>query len=391
MLQQVICLDGAREGALGYDALLAAGPLRDLPPVGPRDVASLQYTSGTTGFPKGALLTHEGMLTVGWHTGSRMALAAGDRWTSIIPLFHCAGCIMSLLGCLQRGACYVGLPAFDPVAMFETIEQERCTHLSGVPTSFLAMLEHPDRLRFDLSSLRGGTCGGADANPAVLRRCVEGYPIPELIQVYGQTEASTLVAAAGHDDPRRLDTAGLPLPSFEVRITDPETRDLAGPEEIGQIEARGPCIMRGYYNKREETADVLDADGWLQTGDLGRLTSDGRLQVAGGRLRDMIIRGGENIYPVEIENLLLTHSGITQVAVFGLPDDYYGEIVAAAVAVTPNVTSAELTGHCQGRIAGFKIPARFFAITEFPMTASGKIRKGPLRDAAGANKLKDLP
>ena len=392
-LAHVVCFDGASGTASGaHDELLKLGRMADgaLPPVRADDIAALLYTSGTTGFPKGALLTHGAMLANAWGTSQRFGVAAGDRWTSVIPLFHCAGCILNILGSLQHGAAYVGIPAFDPVTLFEIIESERCSLLSGVPTSFAAMLDHPERRRFDLSSLKAGSCGGADADPAILQRCAAEFPMPRLAQVYGQTESATLITCPEFGDGERFATAGRPLPGYELRIADPENAALLV-GEIGEILARGPMVMRGYYKRPAETAETIDAAGWLHTGDLGYLTAEGRVVVAGGRLRDMIIRGGENIYPAEIENLLRAHDAIAEIAVFGLPDAYYGEVVGAAVKAKGPVTAEALAALCQGRIARFKIPSRFFRVESFPMTASGKIRKTALREQAAAGALEPLP
>ena len=353
-------------------------------------VAALLYTSGTTGFPKGALLSHRAMMLVATHSAARLAVAAGDRWTSIIPLFHCAGCILNLLGCLSQGAAYVGVPSFDPENMFRIIAAERCTHLSGVPTSYLAMLDHPARVNYDLSSLKAGSCGGADCNPQVLRRCAAEFPMPGLAQVYGQTEGGTLFACPRHDDPLRWDTAGMALPDYELRIVNPDTMEVLPVGDIGEIQARGPMVMAGYYNKPEATAETIIEGGWLRTGDLGYLRDDGRLVIAGGRLRDMIIRGGENIYPAEIENVLQQHDAVAEVAVFGVPDDYYGEIVGAAVKLVRPVTASDLKALCAARIARFKVPAVIFTVERFPLTPSGKIRKVELRDWAKANRMETL-
>jgi fatty-acyl-CoA synthase len=323
-------------------------------------------------------------------TAARLGIVAGDRWTSIIPLFHCAGCVMSALGCLQTGATYVGVPSFDPVTMFETIEAERCTVLSGVPTSYLAMLEHPRRRDFDLSSLRTGTCGGADCNPDILQACAREFPIPGLVQVYGQTETATLVACPAHDDPQRFATAGPPLPGHETRIVDAKSGAVLPAGEVGEIQARGPMVMQGYFEMRRETAETLDAEGWLHTGDLGYLTQGGHLVIAGGRLRDMIIRGGENIYPVEIENLLQQHPCVERIAVFGMADTYYGERVAAAVVLGAPATAADLQGFCAGRIARFKVPVEIYVTDAFPLTPSGKVRKVALREQAAAGALRRL-
>jgi acyl-CoA synthetase (AMP-forming)/AMP-acid ligase II len=284
----------------------------------------------------------------------------------------------------------VGVPSFDPVTMFETIEAERCTVLSGVPTSYLAMLEHPRRSDFDLSSLRAGTCGGADCNPDILQACAREFPMPGLAQVYGQTETATLVACPAHDDPRRFATAGPPLPGHETRIVDPKSGAVLPAGEVGEIQARGPMVMQGYFEMRRETAETLDADGWLHTGDLGYLRRDGHLVIAGGRLRDMIIRGGENIYPVEIENLLQQHPAVERIAVFGMADAYYGERVAAAVVLGAPATAADLQGFCDGRIARFKVPMEIYVTETFPLTPSGKVRKVALREQAAAGTLRRL-
>ena len=339
-------------------------------PVKPSDLAMLAYPSGTTGFPKGALLSHRAMMLVATHSAARLAVAAGDRWTSIIPLFHCAGCILNLLGCLSQGAAYVGVPSFDPENMFRIIAAERCTHLSGVPTSYLAMLDHPARVNYDLSSLKAGSCGGADCNPQVLQRCAAEFPMPGLAQVYGQTEGGTLFACPRHDDPLRWDTAGMALPDYELRIVNPDTMEVLPVGDIGEIQARGPRVMAGYYNKPEATAETIIEGGWLRTGDLGYLRDDGRLVIAGGRLRDMIIRGGENIYPAEIENVLQQHD--------------------AAVKLAAPVSASDLKALCAARIARFKVPAVIFTVERFPLTPSGKIRKVELRDWAKANRMETL-
>lgn len=391
-LRHLICFDGPDGGAFAYRDVMERGRQTEiaLPDVATGDVATMLYTSGTTGFPKGALLTHESMLACAWGASQRLRCAVGDRWTSIIPLFHCAGCILNLLGSLQSGAAYVGVPAFDPVSMFKIIEAERCTMISGVPTSFIAMLDHPERKNFDLSSLRSGSCGGADADPEALKRCAEQFPMPRLAQVYGQTESSTLITCPEYEDDDRFATAGVALPGYEMRIADTQSGALLPAGSVGQIQARGPMVMRGYYNKPTETAETISADGWLNTGDLGFLREDGHLVISGGRLRDMIIRGGENIYPVEIENLLRGHPAISEISVFGLPDPYYGEIVAAAVLLQEQANAASLAAFCNGRIAKFKIPAQFFRVTTFPQTGSGKIRKTDLRELGRNRQLEPL-
>jgi fatty-acyl-CoA synthase len=356
----------------------------------PGDVAALLYTSGTTGFPKGALLSHRAMMMDARGAALRLGLAEGDRWTSIIPLFHCAGCIMNVLGCLQAGATYVGVPSFDPENMFRIIQDERCTFLSGVPTSYLAMLNHPARKNYDLSSLKAGSCGGADANPDILRRCAEEFPMPGLVQVYGQTEGATLFTCPASDDPLRWETAGTALPGYELRIVDSETFKEVPRGQIGELQARGAMVMEGYYNMPEATAETILPEGWLRSGDLGYLRDDGHLVIAGGRLRDMIIRGGENIYPAEIENILQAHDAVSAIAVFGVNDDYYGEAVAAAVKLAYDIDAKALASACSSRIAKFKIPSVFYKVSAFPLTASGKVRKVELREMATRGELEVL-
>lgn len=391
-LDTLVCLDGPLPGCLDYRDLLAKGRISStvLPDIAPDDVASLQYTSGTTGFPKGALLTHAGMLANAWGITERLRVTSEDRWTSIIPLFHCAGCIMCMLGTLQRGCCYIGVEAFDPIKMFETIQDESCTILSGVPTSNLAMLNHPERKNYDMSSLRAGTCGGADTDPQLLRQCAEEFPMAGVVQVYGQTEASTLISLADCKDAARFETCGPPLTGAQVRIAAPDTGKLCAPGEVGQIETAGPMVMKGYFRNDEATAETIGPDGWMRTGDLGYLTPEGYVVVAGGRLRDMIIRGGENIYPVEIENILRLHPAVAELAVFGVADDYYGEIVAVAVTLNEDVSAKDLLAFCEGRIAKFKIPAIFYRVETFPLTASGKIRKTELNEMARRGALDKL-
>ena len=387
-LRHVICLD-AGDGVTHFGQLLAAEPHAS--PGSATGPGALLFTSGTTGEPKGAVLSHRAMMMNSRGLAERLDIRRGDRVTSIIPLFHCAGCVMGIQGVLQRGAAYVGVPAFDPVAMFETIRNERCTFCSGVPTSWLAMLRHPARPDYNLSSLRGGTCGGADANPAILEECASAFPVPGLAQVYGQTEAATLLAAPHFDDPERFSTCGPPLPGFEVRIADPATGKSLQPGEIGEVQGRGDMVMLGYHNRPEATAETITPEGWLRTGDLGYLTPSGKLVIAGGRLRDVIIRGAENIYPAEIENLLQTHPAVAAVAVFGVPDDYYGEAVAAAVRLGGDVSADELKAFVAERIARFKVPTVIYRTCELPQTSSGKVRKVELKAWAKAARMELLP
>jgi fatty-acyl-CoA synthase len=275
--------------------------------------------------------------------------------------------------------------------MFSIIEEERCTFLSGVPTSYLAMLQHPSRGKYDLSSLRAGTCGGADCNPGILKRCAGEFPMPGLSQVYGQTEGSTLFCCPSADDPLRWNTAGQALPNYEIRICDPKSLQPLTTGEIGEIQARGPMVMEAYYRMPEATAETIVEGGWLRSGDLGYMTADGHIVIAGGRLRDMIIRGGENIYPAEIENVLQQHEAVAAIAIFGMADDYYGETVAAAVRLNAEADSKELQTYCAARIAKFKVPATIYRVDHFPLTPSGKIRKTELRQWAELGRMELLP
>ena len=383
-LDHVFCLDDETSAAL------QSGAAQEFK-CDPSHVAALLYTSGTTGFPKGALLSHRAMMMDARGAAERLGLVAGDRWTSIIPLFHCAGCIMNILGCLQKGAAYVGVPSFDPENMFRVIQDERCTFLSGVPTSYLAMLDHSSRANYNLSSLKAGSCGGADANPDILKRCAKEFPMPGLAQVYGQTEGTTLFTCPAADDPLRWETAGSTLPGYELRIVNPETLEELPRGKIGELQARGAMVMEGYYDMPEATAETILPGGWLRSGDLGYLRDDDRLVIAGGRLRDMIIRGGENIYPAEIENILQTHEAVAAIAVFGVKDAYYGEVVAAAVKLRHDVRAKDLAAACSGRVAKFKVPTLFYKVSVYPLTASGKVRKVELRQMAEDQSLEILP
>ncbi|HKG73970.1 MAG TPA: class I adenylate-forming enzyme family protein [Aestuariivirgaceae bacterium] len=385
-LAHIICLDNAPEVMLLDDILSEA----DLPARVTLEMskpAALLYTSGTTGLPKGALLSHRAMAFVARTATLRLGIGESDKWTSMIPLFHCAGCIFNLLGSLSSGACYVGVSHFDPELMFEIIEGERATIFSGVPTGYHAMLHHPTRVRYDLSTLRGGTCGGAQCNPGMLRQCAQEFPMPGLAQVYGQTECATLFTAAAPDDPDRFETAGLPLPPCELRIVEPDTGEALASGEVGEIQGSGPNVMIGYFDDAEASALALTGDRFLRTGDRGYLTPSGKLVIAGGRLKDMVIRGGENISPAEIEDLLQDHPAVVSAAVFGMPDEYYGEVVVAALMLEREITARELNGFCSQHIAQFKVPIRYYITDVFPLTASGKVRKMELKEWAKENRM----
>jgi fatty-acyl-CoA synthase len=252
------------------------------------------------------------------------------------------------------------------------------------------MLEHPALDRYTLDSLRTGTCGGAAADPQMLEHCADRFPIPALVQVYGQTESSTLVTCPSVDDPHRIHTAGHALDGCEVRIVDPKTHETLPVGSPGEIQVRGPIVMQGYWGMAEATSAAIDSEHWLHTGDLGRLTESGALCVDGGRLKDLIIRGGENIYPAEVEHVLNKHPCVVEAAVFGLTDRYYGEVVAAALRTRCDVSVETLASWCEERLAQFKTPSYWFELEQFPMTASGKIKKRLLREQAETDALEPL-
>ena len=390
-LRRKIVIGGRADGCLSIEDLITEGTTShtSLSPIHGKDDAAIIYTSGTTGFPKGAMLTHEGVMADGRAVFSRLKIGSDDRITSIVPMFHSASFCVAIPGCLAVGATFLGLEAFDAVEMFNIIERYRATVHIAVPTSLRMMLEHPRRSDFDLSSLRVGTCGGADVEPELLRRCAVEFPIPGLVQAYGLTESTGLAFCPEPDDPDRFETAGRPLPEYSVRIVDAESGAILSHDAIGEVQIKSPSIMRCYFANEGETRKTIDADGWLKTGDLGQIRKDGKLVLSGGRLKDMIIRGGENIYPAEVERILLSHPAVSEVAVFGIKDDHFGEIVAAAVR-GGKVTAAELGDHCASRIAKYKIPARYFRAAAFPLTPSGKIRKVALKELVADGKLDKL-
>jgi fatty-acyl-CoA synthase len=390
-LRSKIVIGGHADGCLSIEDLIAEGAASDtaLPAIQGEDNAAIIYTSGTTGFPKGAMLTHQGVMADGCAVFARLKIGSEDRITSIVPMFHSASFCVAIPGCLAAGATFLGLEAFDAVEMFKVIERHRATVHVAVPTSLRIMLENPRRNEFDLSSLRVGTCGGADVEPELLRRCAVEFPIPGLVQAYGLTESTGLACCPEPDDPDRFETAGRPLPEYSVRIADPESGAILGKDALGEVQIKSPSIMRGYFANDDETLKAIDAHGWLKTGDLGQVRRDGKLVLSGGRLKDMIIRGGENIYPAEAERVLLSHPAVSEVAVFGIRDDHFGEIVAAAVRGA-DVTAAELADHCASRIAKYKIPAKYFRTEAFPLTPSGKIRKVALREMLADGKLDGL-
>ncbi|MGQ0466090.1 MAG: AMP-binding protein [Sporichthyaceae bacterium] len=366
-----------------FDEFVAVGDsTAELPAVQPSDRVQIQYTSGTTGFPKGVLLRHHGMVANAYLCAERMGVVAEDVFVWPMPLFHTAGCGMGVLGALTHGATIVYLTQFEPGLQLELMEAERVTISGGVPTMLVALLAHPSLEQRDLSSIRCLFSGGSPV-PADVAREAERRIGGRMSIVFGTTETSPIVTATSPEDPAeiRTETLGTPLPHTEVMIADPATGEPAPIGTVGELCARGYLTMEGYYEAPEATAAVIDADGWYHTGDLASMDADGCLRVE-GRLKDMIIRGGENIYPREIEELLQTHPSVAEVAVVGRPDPQWGETVAAYVRPVAGTapTGEELHAFCRAHLSAYKTPASWTFVDAFPLTASGKIRKNVLRE-----------
>jgi fatty-acyl-CoA synthase len=363
------------------DFLATAPAQAALPDVRPDDIAQIQYTSGTTGFPKGAELHHRGLTNNARFYAERIGLQPGEAYVNPMPLFHTAGCAMGVLGTVQSLAVDIPVLAFDPALVLELLEAERAVMFGGVPTMMIAMLSHPDIGRRDLSSLRVAVSGGSPV-PAGLVREVEARLGVRFSIVFGTTECSPLVTQVKVDDSDqdRAETLGTPLPQTEVMIADDR-----GPVPVGQpgeLCARGYLVMRGYHDAPEATAAAIDADGWYHTGDLASLDGRGYLRIE-GRIKDMIIRGGENIYPREIEDALFAHPAVAEAVVIGVPDETWGEVVAAYVRPAPGQPApspGELRAYCREHLAPYKTPQHWVFVEAFPMTPSGKIQKYKLRE-----------
>ena len=350
------------------------------------DPINIQYTSGTTGFPKAVVLSHHNILNNAWFSARAMRFTKADRLVVPVPFYHCFGMVLANLLCFSVGACLV-IPAehFDAEAVLEAVVAERCTAIHGVPTMFIAELEHPRFGEFDLGSLRTGIMAGAPCPPALMKRVMEEMHCREILIGYGETEASPLTHLTAIDDTleRRTETVGTNLPHQEVKVVDTAGGRTVATGEIGEICFRGYHIMHGYYGQPEKTAEAIDEAGWLHSGDLGTMDAEGYVRIT-GRLKEMIIRGGENIYPREIEDYLFTHPKIAQVAVFGIPDEFYGEEVMAWVMLHPgqSMEEEELREFCRDQIAHFKIPKHIWFVDEFPMTVTGKLQKFRMREMA---------
>jgi fatty-acyl-CoA synthase len=348
------------------------------------DVVNIQYTSGTTGFPKGAMLTHRNLLMNAYYVGQRLRFTDRDRLCIPVPFYHCFGCVMGTLMCAVYGsAMIVPAESFDSLATLQAIQQERCTAVYGVPTMFIAELNHPRFAEFDLSSLRTGIMAGSPCPIEVMREVVGKMGARDVTIAYGLTEASPVITQTEATDSleHRVSTVGRVLPGLEVQIVAPGTLDPLPPGQSGELMARGHGIMKGYYNKPAETAAAITPDGWLHTGDLALETPDGYYRIT-GRIKDMIIRGGENIYPREIEEFLHTHPQVADVQVVGLPDERFGEEVCAWMRLKPGgrLTEEEVKEFCKGKIAHYKVPRYVVFVDEYPTTVTGKVQKFKLRE-----------
>ena len=376
-------------GMFNFDALCDVGPGEiaqiDHVAAGLRasDPINIQFTSGTTGNPKGATLTHRNILNNGMILGDCMRLTETDRLCVPVPLYHCFGMVMSNLACMTHGSATV-FPGegFDPLATLEAVAEERCTALHGVPTMFIAELEHPRFGEFDLSSLRTGVMAGSPCPVEVMNKVIAQMHMSEVLIAYGQTETSPINHMTAIDDPidKRVGTVGRPAAHCEIRIcgTDGSTLPVG---EHGEICCRGYSVMEGYWGDADKTRETIDQDGWLHSGDIGVMDEGGYTQIT-GRIKDMIIRGGENIYPREVEEFLYSHPSILDVQVFGVPDQKYGEQLCAWIRTRPgtSLTAGEVQAFCRDRITHFKIPRHIRFVDEFPMTVTGKVQKFRMRE-----------
>ncbi len=369
-------------GESSWDRMIAGGV--DIPSFGSScdDSLNIQYTSGTTGSPKGVVLTHRNLLNNGRMIAHGLRYTEHDRVCSPVPMYHCFGCVIGTMSVLASGATLIlPAPSFDPLATMQAIHEERATSIYGVPTMFIALLQHPEFPRFDFSSLRTGIMSGAPCPIEMMNRVIHDMHCRQMTIVYGQTECSPVITMAGVDDSveQRVSTVGAACPETEVKIVSADGATVAVGEQ-GELCARGYLVMKGYDQDPEATARAIDPEGWLRTGDLATMRPDGYFRIT-GRLKDLIIRGGENIYPREVEEFLYTHPKIADVQVVGLPDERLGEAVAAWIKLKAGETAVEeeIREFCKGKIAHFKIPHYIRFVEAFPMTVTGKIQKYLIR------------
>ncbi|MFO7748859.1 MAG: AMP-binding protein [Desulfobacteraceae bacterium] len=379
-------------GMYNFDDILEMGKkisdqeLKDrLDSLEPDDVINMQYTSGTTGFPKGVMLTHTNLIGNAISMAECMKLTPDDAMCIPVPFFHCFGCVIGTLCCMVSGTTMAPVVAFDPVDVLETVQASKCTALLGVPTMFIAEFEAMEKKSYDTSTLRTGVMAGSTCPVEVMKKVIDLMGAEEMTIVYGQTEASPGITQTRDQDSLELKTStvGKALPNVEVKIIDPITDEEMPVNEQGELCSRGYHVMKGYYKMPEATEKAIDEDGWLHTGDLATMDENGYCKIT-GRIKDMIIRGGENIYPREIEEFLYTNQKIKDAQVVGVPDEKYGEEVAVFIQMKPGETSTpeEIKEYCKDRISFHKIPRYIFFVDDFPATASGKIQKYKLRENA---------
>jgi fatty-acyl-CoA synthase len=391
-LRRVISIKSQpRHGLLSWDQFLQLGDSvapeqldRRQAAIRPDDIVNIQYTSGTTGFPKGAMLTHRNLLLNAYYVGQRQNMTEQDRLCVPVPFYHCFGCVLGSLLCIVHGTALV-VPAevFDPLATLQALQDAACTAVYGVPTMFIAELTHPRRAAFNLSSLRTGIMAGSPCPIEVMRVVTDQMGARELTIAYGLTEASPVVTQTQTTDSleQRVATVGTPLPGLEVRLVQPGTVEPVPQGQPGELMVRGHAVMKGYYNKLKETADAITPDGWLHTGDLAQQMPDGYYRIT-GRIKDLIIRGGENVYPREVEEFLYTHPQIADVQVVGLPDATFGEEICAWIRLRPGARLSEddVRCYCRRQIAHYKVPHYIVFVEEFPTTVTGKVQKFKLRE-----------
>ena len=375
------------EGFLAFDDIAATKADHRVRKIGaalkPDDAINIQFTSGTTGFPKGATLSHKNILNNGFFVGEAIGLTPQDKLCIPVPLYHCFGMVMGNLGCLTHGSAMVyPSEGFDPLAVLQTVQAEKCTALYGVPTMFIAELGHTDFAKYDLSSLRTGIMAGSPCPIEVMRHVIDKMHMREVTIAYGMTETSPVSFQSSRSDSieRRVSTVGRVLPHVEVKIVD-ENGDTVPRGQPGELCTRGPSVMLGYWDDAAKTAEAIDAEGWMHTGDIGTIDDEGYGNIV-GRIKDMVIRGGENIYPREIEEFLYRHPKVADVTVVGLPDAKYGEELCAWIILHPGQTSdaEEIKMFCDKQIARFKVPRYIRFVDTFPMTVTGKVQKFRIRE-----------
>ena len=394
-LRQVVWIDSPADkqeepGMQCFSALLALGRVGD-PAVAAAqrrckasDPINVQFTSGTTGFPKGATLTHSNILNNGFFIGECMKLTPADRLCIPVPLYHCFGMVLGNLACLTHGSAIVyPNDGFDPLTVLQTVQDEKCTGLHGVPTMFIAELDHPRFKEFDLSTLRTGIMAGSPCPTEVMKRVVSDMHLSEITIAYGMTETSPVSCQSSTTTPlaRRVSTVGTVQPHLEVKIIDPATGNITAPGVSGELCTRGYSVMHGYWGDPVKTAEAIDTEGWMHTGDLATMDAEGYVNIV-GRIKDLVIRGGENVYPREIEEFLYRHPQIQDVQVVGVPDAKYGEELCAWIIVRPgqSLNEEQVRDFCKGQIAHYKVPRYVRFVTAFPMTITGKIQKFRIRE-----------